>query len=167
MLLLIRFINQTLHNQIIEDNDWMIGEAINRFDAYVDDISTFGKVLSMDQQMQLLLRQTDTVLNTYPYFHDVQDLSEQLKRFTLMMENYVEDIYIVRDGNLPIVSGKNLLSHQDSVQESCIRNFWPAENGGPFPQKFKPSARKTTEMSRCSIICRTFMICKIPRKSSE
>ena len=44
-VILIRFINQTLHNQIIEDNDWMIGEAINRFDAYVDDISTFGKVL--------------------------------------------------------------------------------------------------------------------------
>ena len=46
-VILIRFINQTLHSQIIEDNDRMIGETTNRFDAYVDDISTFGKVLSI------------------------------------------------------------------------------------------------------------------------
>lgn len=131
-VILIRFINQTLHSQIIEDNDRMIGETTNRFDAYVDDISTFGKVLSMDQQMQLLLRQTDTVLNTYPYFHDVQDLSEQLKRFTLMMENYVEDIYIVRDGNLPIVSGKNLLSYQDSVRESWYQEFLASQKWRAF-----------------------------------
>lgn len=92
-IILIRFIDQTLHDQIIQDNDRIISETSNRLESYVDDISTFGQVLSMDQQLQTLLKQTDSILNTYPYFHDTQEISEQLKRFTFMMDNYDGQLY--------------------------------------------------------------------------
>lgn len=122
-IILIRFIDQTLHDQIIKDNDRIISETSNRLESYVDDISTFGQVLSMDQQLQALLKQTDSILNTYPYFHDMQEVSEQLKRFTLMMDNYIDDIYIIRDGELPIISGEETRNSQYSANEKWYQNF--------------------------------------------